>query len=69
MDGDDVVKDLREAALKAIDEAGSLIIALVVEAMLQRAEERMATVVVEEGAENLVDQFSRASFPASAPLL
>jgi hypothetical protein len=69
MEGDDVAKDLREAALKAIDEVGSRIIALEVEAMLQRAEERRVTVVVEESAENLADQFSRASFQASAPLL
>jgi hypothetical protein len=69
MEGDEVAKDLREAALKAIDEVGSRIIALVVEAMLQRAEERRVTVVVEKSAENLADQFSRASFPASAPLL
>ena len=43
MEGDDVAKDLREAALKAIDEVGSRIIALEVEAMLQRAEERRVT--------------------------
>lgn len=54
MEGDEVAKDLREAALKAIDEVGSRIIALVIEAMLQRAEERRVTVMVEKSA----DKFS-----------
>lgn len=40
-DRDDVAKDRRDAVLKPIDEAGSLIITLVDEAMLQALEKEM----------------------------
>jgi hypothetical protein len=54
-DRDDVAKGRHEAALKPIDEAGSLIIALVVDAMLQRRVERWEAVVVEEVLRIFVD--------------
>jgi len=47
-DRDDVANGRREAALRPIDEAGSLIIARVVDAMLQCRVERWGAVAVEE---------------------
>lgn len=69
-DWDDVANGLRAAALKAIDEAGSLIIALVVDAMLQWAEDKSVRVVVEGALRVLLINFHEVgAFPLIRPTL